>query len=227
MDYTILQYFISFTLSLDTNSYSSDFSVSTRLLQADNPPQGGSSSYIPPTYPTDTYSSNPPPPPNGWQFLLPSDMGTARGHPHSTGQYEPAPNASLSLMPPPPYQSLAYCNGYPGSKIGISSLPSQSLDVHGHHHHTSIPPLHHKFDIGYNSWNVGASSSTGPGSNGGKPLPPVGTLTSPPSVSYPSSPNYNGKRERGGEREGERRGREEKVDYYDKEREGEKERETA
>ncbi|XP_003389232.1 PREDICTED: paired box protein Pax-6-like [Amphimedon queenslandica] len=175
---------------INTNSYSSDFSVSTRLLQADNPTQGASSSYIAPTYPTDNYSSNPPPPPNGWQFLLPSDMGTARGHPHSTGQYEPAPNASLSLMPPPPYQSIAYCNGYPGSKIGISSLPSQSLDVHGHHH-TSIPPLHHKFDIGYNSWNVGASSSTGSGSNSGKPLPPVGTLTSPPSVSYPSSPSYN------------------------------------
>ena len=184
----------------NTNSYSSDFSVSTRLLQADNPSQGGSSSYIAPTYPTDNYSSNPPPPPNGWQFLLPSDMGTARGHPHSTGQYEPAPNASLSLMPPPPYQSIAYCNGYPASKIGISSLPSQSLEVHGHHH-TSIPPLHHKFDIGYNSWNVGASSSTGAGSNGAKLLPPVGTLTSPPSASYPSSPNYNGKRYR--EREGE------------------------
>ena len=178
-------------------NFSSDFSVSTRLLP-DTPSHNVPSSYLTPTYPSDNYVGNPPPPPpppNGWQFLLPSDMGTARGHPHSTGQYEPAPNASLSLIPPPPYQSLAYCNGYPTPKLSVTSLPSPSAVDGGHVHHqhlTMAPPLHHKFDcssVGYGGWSGGASSSSA--SARSKPLPPVGTLTSPSSVSYPDSPSYN------------------------------------
>lgn len=128
--FLLLFFFFSFPLVDNTNNgnnfSSSDFSVSTRLLPSVEAAVPHSTtfptyqhSYISPHtgYPSSgvgggEYTS--PQPPHGWQFLLPSDMGTTRGHPQSTSHYQAAPNAAISLLPPPPpYQSLSYGNGYP------------------------------------------------------------------------------------------------------------------
>lgn len=115
-------------------SYSSDFSVSTRLLSGGTynhaeAAQNGCGSEHGGTQPAP-----------GWQFMLPSDQGITTRHRGPAGSYEPAPNVSLPvahsqfLSPAPP------C--YPGASTHQHALPFtedwNSHAVAGSHASSSI-----------------------------------------------------------------------------------------
>lgn len=164
-------------------NYGSDFSVSTRLLStASNPP------YLPPPYPgVYINSSLPPPPPKGWQYMLPTDMGTAR-HLQASGRYtsEPAPNMSLATChqyiktdDPNVYSTNVPYNRYDTVKPVAKTMSPTGSDGS---HVGGAPPLHHTPDYASLPFSHEWSQNSGTKTR----LPPVDTLITSPSTSYPS-----------------------------------------
>ena len=147
-------------------NYGSDFSVSTRLLTA-----ASNTPYLPPPYPG-VYNNIglPPPPPRGWQYMLPSDMGTVRRL-QASGHYtsEPAPNISLGT-----------CHQY--IKTDDPNIYSTNVPGSDGSHVGGAPPLHHTPDYTSLPFSHEWSQNSGTKTR----LPPVDTLITSPSTSYPS-----------------------------------------
>jgi hypothetical protein len=173
--------------SSSSNTYGSDFSVSTRLLSS---PQNTNTSFMPAYHhhqspATATHYNNCPVPPS-WQFMLPSDVGTARNS-HSAAHYT-APNASLSMIQPPPYSSShSVINGH---QLNYDQFNPTRRFVQSDSQ--LAPPLHHKADHALpmhgQSWNQQGYQLMS-NSNTKKALPShVDALTSPSTSSYPNTP---------------------------------------
>ena len=140
-------------------NYGSDFSVSTRLLSSPVPTNTNNIQYY---NGLNQQYSNCSGGPSSWQYMLPSDVGTIRS-PHTSGHYT-APNASLSMLQPPPayFQYEQYRRSY-----------------------TDVPPLHHKSE-----YIPSAVTSSGTSSwQFKRVLPSSEHSLSSPSGSYPSTPN--------------------------------------